>query len=138
MPDNLIKTFRIIGTKEIDVQFGPPQANAFRLTYIRAHFADYVPPKGGAASGAVLADFQVWLESAAGDEHNVHLFTYRNRGVSNDPEETPADINMILGDNETARPSGWTFQAGDKLRLKWSNDEDEYVKWGIEVGYVVS
>jgi len=138
MPENSIKPFRQIGTGPIDVQFGPPQTNAFRLVYLRGHFAAYEPAAGGEASGAVLDDFQVWLESDAGDEYNVHLFTYRNRGVSSDPTGAPADINMILGGDETARPSGWTFQAGDKLRLKWSPAEAQYTKWGIEAGYVVS
>lgn len=140
MPDNAtsLTAQRQIGTGEMDILVNPPQANAFRLVYLRIHFADYAPSSGGEASGAVLADLQIWLKSAAGDEHNVHLFTYRARGVASDPEGAPADVNLILGAEETARPSGWTFQPGDKLRLKWSDDEDQYVKWGIETGYVVS
>ena len=138
MPGDTTKTIYKTGTGEIDLQFGPEQETAFRLTYIRAHFTTYTPPTGGTASEEILSDFQLWVESAQGDVHNTHLFTYRNRGLAATPTTSPADVNLILGQRETAPPSGWTFQPGDKLRLKWSNDEDEYTEWGIEVGYTTS
>lgn len=94
-------------------------ASSFRLVYVRVHFS-------GGEDGDV-ADLVISLKSAAGDEYNVVLFTYRARGMDR-------DVNLALQSNETANPSPWNFKSGDQLLFTWVNPNPGTLTWGIEVG----
>jgi hypothetical protein len=102
-----------------DMAFLLSPAGNFRLVYVRVHFS-------GGEEGDV-ADLVISLKSAAGDEYNVVLFTYRARGMGR-------DVNLALQSNETANPSPWNFKSGDQLLFSWVNPNPSALTWGIEVG----
>lgn len=97
---------------DIDVTLRPPDARAFRLIYLRAHFS-------GGSGNATLT---LALKSGAGDEYNSVLNTY-TAGAS-------AEINWTPPLDEAA---AWQFPDGDGLRILWTNPGVTY--WAIELGY---
>lgn len=89
----------------------------FRLVFVRCHFT----------SGFGVKTMTVSIDSALGSRYDVVLAKITNVGTTVD-----ALLN-ILGD-ENAEPSPWTFQAGDKIRIDWTNPASGIMLWGLEVG----
>lgn len=110
------------GQGDLDVTVRPATEGTslpFKLVYARIHFRGTGTP--------ATADVTISLDSIAGEEHDVLLYTARGRGLN-------ADLNLVWDADERADPSAWSFQAGDGLRFQWANAEPENVEWGLEVG----
>jgi hypothetical protein len=45
---------------------------------------------------------------------------------------------LRLGGEEAFDPSAWTFQAGDKVWIKWTNPDSGNMTWGLEVGLALA
>lgn len=101
---------------DIDFVFVPVRSEGFKLLYVRAHFRE----------GSGTADLALSVDSVAGEEWDVKLYVAKSRGLG-------ADLNLVITKEEISDPSPWAFQAGDGLRVQWTNPGG--VKWGVEIGY---
>ncbi|MHC5110222.1 MAG: hypothetical protein ACYTHJ_10130 [Planctomycetota bacterium] len=110
-----VQVRRASGNGDIKALFSLGQK--FRLVYVRCGFA------GGSGS----APLAISLNSAAGTEFDIRLFTLMQVGSG-------SDVNFRITAEELAEPSAWTFQPGDAVRLNWANPEPGQTSWGVEVG----
>ena len=106
---------RATGTGHIDERFSLDRP--FRPVFLRCHFTG-----SSGTSSLVLS-----IDSAEGSAYDTRLFTISQAGVGK-------DINLRLEASETAEPSAWTLQAGDELRVEWTNPDTGNITWGLEVG----
>jgi len=51
---------------------------------------------------------------------------------------TNRDVNFRIPADESREPSPWTFQAGDFVRIQWTNPDSGNMTWGLEVGFSVA
>lgn len=103
------------GTANIDHVFGLDRK--FRLVFLRCHFA----------GGAGTAPLSLFVDSGAGSAYDAQLFTLSAAGVGQ-------DVHLRIGGGDTDDPSAWTFQAGDDVRVKWTNPDSGTMTWGLELG----
>ena len=88
----------------------------FRLVSIRCHF-----------SGTVgLVPLTLHLDAVAGAAFDAGLFIISRAGVGR-------DVNFRISAEESTEPSPWTFQAGDQLRIAWTNPDSGNITWGLIV-----
>ena len=107
------------GSGNIDAQHSLPVR--FRLVFVRCHFV-------GSAGAAPLS---LSLDSVDGATYDVTLFRMLRAGVNR-------DVNLRIPAEESADPSPWTFQAGDALRIQWTNPAPGSIAWGLEVGLALA
>jgi hypothetical protein len=107
------------GNGHIDQVFS--LGTAFRLVYVRCHFA-------GAAG---TNDLSLAIDSAAGSAYDALLATVKATG-------TGADANFRVPGDETHAPSDWTFGAGDAVWIRWTNPAVGSITWGLEVGLALA
>ena len=88
----------------------------FRLVSVRCHF-------GGTSGSAPLT---LDLDAAAGVAFDARLFTITRAGVGR-------DVNFRVPAEESTEPSPWTFQAGDQVRIAWTNPDPGNITWGLIV-----
>ncbi|UCF33487.1 MAG: hypothetical protein JSV78_14245 [Phycisphaerales bacterium] len=88
---------------------------AFRLVYARCHFG----------SGMGGSTFHIDVASGQGSAYDTRLTSVLDRGPGKDLFFYPRDVSLT-------QPSPYTFQAGDELRLTWTNPGS--IEWGLEVG----
>ena len=93
----------------------------FRLVFVRCHFAG-----GTGTSGITIS-----VDSGDGAAYDTRLFTITQAGPNQ-------DVNWRIGADEVAEPSPWTFQAGDSVRIQWTNPESGNMSWGLEVGLALA
>jgi len=93
----------------------------FRLVFVRCHFT----------GGEGTASCTLSIDSAAGAAYDTRLFTIVKAG-------TNRDINLRISPEEGAEPSPWTFQAGDAVRIQWTNPDSGSIIWGLEVGLAIA
>lgn len=93
----------------------------FRLVFIRCHFSG---TNGTAA-------FVLSTDSVNGSAYDAKLFSISQAGIGQ-------DVHLRIGDGDTREPSAWTFQAGDGIRIDWTNPDSGNITWGIEVGLVLA
>ena len=93
----------------------------FRLVFIRCHFSG--------TSGT--AKFTISIDSANGSAYDTQLFAITLAG-------TNKDVNLRISDRDLREPSPWTFQAGDTLRIQWTNPDSGNITWGLEVGLALA
>ena len=110
-----VTTKAATGSGNIDATFSLDLR--YRLVFVRCHFA------GGTGTAA----FTISVDSTRGPAYDAKLFTITQAGVSK-------DVNLRLGGEEAVDPSAWTFQAGDKVWIKWTNPDSGNMTWGLEVG----
>lgn len=103
------------GTGDIDALFSLD--GRFRLVFLRAHFT------GGSATGPLVLS----VDSAAGTAHDTKLFTITQAGPGK-------DVHLRIGSGDTGEPAAWTFQAGDALRVQWTDPNGGSTSWGLEAG----
>lgn len=89
----------------------------YRLVFVRCHFA-------GTSGTAPLA---ISMDSTNGSAYDAVLFTVTQAGVTR-------DVNLRIGGGDADDPSSWTFQAGDAIRVDWTNPDSGNITWGLEVG----
>jgi len=106
------RSARTLGSGAIFWVFESDTANFFRLAFVRVHFV-------GTGS---LADLTIKLDSVAGEQWDVLLYTAADCGPG-------ADLNLVM---PNVLP--WSFQPGDRLLFEWSGTASG--GWGIEVGYL--
>lgn len=94
-----------------------------KLVYLRCRFS--VPHGMSAPALPVFSNLTIDLDSLAGDEYDVLLYTVNQRGYGR-------DCNLILASDELQDPSPWTFNVNDALIVSWSNLDE--IRWGLEVG----
>ena len=114
-----VTTKAATGSGNIDATFSLDLR--YRLVFVRCHFA------GGTGTTA----FTISVDSTRGSAYDTKLFTITQAGVSK-------DVNLRLGDEEAVDPSAWTFQAGDKVWIKWTNPDTGNMTWGLEVGVALA
>jgi hypothetical protein len=114
-----VTTRTATGNGNIDHTFQLDQR--FRLVFIRGHFA-------GAAGTAPLV---ILADSAAGSAYDARLFTITQAG-------TGKDVHLRIGGGDTGDPAAWTFQAGDAIRIQWTNPNGGNITWGVEVGLALA
>lgn len=117
----VVKSRNFKGKGSMTVSFEPAGSGdtTFLIVYIRVHYR--------LLSGAnVNKDLIMSLDSTAGEEHDVTLFTAKDRGVG-------SDANIIFSADELRSPSPWAFHAGDKIKIAWSGGSN--IGWGLEIGY---
>ncbi len=107
------------GTGDMDAVFSLDIR--FRLVFIRCHFT-------GSAGSNPLA---ISLDSVQGNLHDTRLFTITRTGVGK-------DVNFRVSAEESIDPSPWTFQAGDEVRVQWTNPNSGNITWGLEVGLAMA
>lgn len=93
----------------------------FRLVFIRCHFS----------GTQVRAPMNISLDASAGADHDVLLFTFKRAGPGR-------DVNFRIGAEEAHDPSPWTFQAGDAIRVQWTNPDPGNIFWGLQVGLAMA
>ncbi len=93
----------------------------FRLVFVRCHFV----------SGAGTAAFSISVDSALGSAYDAKLFTVTQAG-------TGKDLHLRIGGGDAEEPSAWTFQAGDKVWVQWTNPASGTMTWGLEVGLALA
>jgi len=93
----------------------------FRLVFLRCHFS-------GTAGTAALV---ISLDSSRGGAYDTKLFTIARAGVGR-------DVNFRITADESRDPSPWTFQAGDTVRVQWTNPDSGNITWGLEVGLAMA
>jgi len=93
----------------------------YRLVYVRCHYA------GTVGSGPLT----ISLDAAAGAEYDARLFVVTRAG-------TGYDINLRVPADESQDPSPWTFQAGDQIRIQWTNSDPGNINWGLQVGMAIA
>ena len=103
------------GSGDIDETFELDER--FRLVFVRCHFV------GTAGTDA----FAISLDSTAGPSYDALLFTVSQAGTS-------TDVNLRIEPTGAGEPSPWTLQAGDKVRVQWTNPDSGNITWGLEVG----
>jgi len=103
------------GTANLDETFALNLA--FRLVYLRVHFS-------GPPGTAVLT---LSVDSARGNEYDAELDRVGNAGPA-------SDVHYCGPATELARPSPWTFQPGDAVRVHWTNPNPGTTTWAIEAG----
>ena len=107
------------GNTDIDATFS--LSLRYRLVFVRCHFA-------GAAGEA---SFLVSVDSTSGAAYDADLFTITRAG-------TGRDVNLRIPAEESVDPSPWTFQAGDTVRVRWTNPDSGNITWGLEVGLALA
>lgn len=110
---------RASGSADIDETFSLDCR--FRLVFVRCHFA------GGTGTSAVT----ISVDSGEGSAYDSRLFTITQAG-------TNQDVNFRIGADEVTEPSPWTFQAGDSVRIQWTNPDSGNMSWGLEVGLALA
>lgn len=113
----IVDTQRSSGSADIDETFSLDCR--FRLVFVRCHFA------GGTGTSALT----IAVDCGAGSAYDSRLFTITQAG-------TNQDVNFRIGADEVAEPSPWMFQAGDAVRIQWTNPDSGNMSWGLEVGLV--
>lgn len=93
----------------------------YRLVFIRCHFV------GGTGTAA----FTISVDSDSGSAFDTRLFTITQAG-------TNKDVNLRIAGDDTADPAPWTFQAGDGIRVQWTNPDSGNMSWGLEVGVALA
>lgn len=93
----------------------------YRLVFVRCHFA----------GGTGLAELTLSVDSTRGSAYDTKLLTVTQAGVNR-------DVNLRLGHEEAVDPSAWTFQAGDKVWIKWTNPDSGNMTWGLELGLALA
>ena len=93
----------------------------FRLVFVRCHFS------GGAGTSAL----SISVASGAGAAFDTKLFTILQAG-------TGSDVNFRVSADELSEPSAWSFQAGDAIRVNWTNPDAGNMTWGLEVGLALA
>lgn len=93
----------------------------FRLIFVRCHFT----------GTAGLAPLSIAIDSGAGSAFDTLLYTITKAGPGR-------DVHFRLGAEEASDPSSWTFQAGDALRLQWTDPTGGGITWGLEVGLAMA
>jgi len=93
----------------------------FRLVFLRGHFT----------AGTGTASLHIELDSAAGASFDTRLFTVSQAG-------TGKDVNLRIDDESALGPSPWTFQAGDSIRVVWTNPDSGTMNWGLEIGLTLA
>lgn len=93
----------------------------FRLVFVRCHFT----------GTAGLTPLTLSLDSGKGSAYDVTLFTVSKAGVGK-------DVHLRIGAEESLDPSSWTFQAGDAVRVQWTNPSVGNITWGLEVGVAMA
>ncbi len=114
-----VATRAATGTGNIDHTFALDQR--FRLTFVRCHFT------GGTGTSA----FSISIDSARGSAYDSKLFTIMQAG-------TGKDVNLRVGGSDAEDPCAWTFQAGDKVWIRWTNPDSGNMTWGLEVGLALA
>ena len=94
----------VTGTGDINVTFSLDVR--YRLVFVRCHFSG--------TSGTAAMTFA--LDSALGAAYDVLLFTINRAGINR-------DVHLRIPAEESLDPSPWTFQAGDTLRIQWTNPD---------------
>jgi hypothetical protein len=110
---------RSSGSADIDETFSLDCR--FRVVFVRCHFA------GGTGTSALT----ISVDSVAGSAYDSRLFTITQAGINQ-------DVNFRLGADEITEPSPWTFQAGDTIRIQWTNPDSGNMTWGLEVGLALA
>ncbi len=114
-----VLTRTVTGTADIDETVELDRK--FRLVFIRCHFAG--------TSGT--AKFTISVDSVAGSAYDARLFTITLAG-------TNKDVNLRIGDGDLYEPSPWTLQAGDSVRIQWTNPDSGNITWGLEIGLALA
>ena len=114
-----IATRAATGTGNINQTFSLDQR--FRLTFVRCHFS------GGTGTAA----FSISIDSSRGSAHDTKLFTVAMAGANR-------DVNLRIGGTDVEDPCAWTFQAGDKVWIQWTNPDSGNLTWGLEVGLALA
>jgi len=102
------------GSGDIDAAFSLDRR--FRLVAVRCHFSG--------ASG--LAPLALDLDAGAGAAYGARLFPIPRAGVGR-------DVNLRISAEESSDPSPWTLQAGDQVRIAWTNPDPGNITWGLSV-----
>jgi len=114
-----VTTKAATGSGSIDATFSLDLR--YRLVFVRCHFA----------GGAGTATFTISVDSTRGSAYDTKLFTITQAGVGR-------DVNLRPGDEGAVDPSAWTFQAGDKVWIKWTNPDSGNMTWGLEAGLALA
>lgn len=93
----------------------------FRLTFVRCHFS------GGTGSAAMT----ISVDSTLGSAYDTLLQTIATAGTGN-------DVHFRIPASEQLEPSPWTFQAGDKIKVQWTNPDSGNMIWGLEIGLALA
>jgi len=109
----LTGTANIDATVKLDVRF--------RLIFVRCHFL-------GTSGTAPLT---IALDALVGANYDALLFTVTRAGVSR-------DVNFRIPAEQSVDPSPWTFQAGDMVRIQWTNPDPGNITWGLSVGLAIA
>lgn len=117
---NAPSRFSLTGTKDMAELILP--GRLFKLIYVRLHFRLIENLDGQVV---VFNNLTIDLDSSAGDQYDVRLFTYEQRGYGR-------DAHLLFTDRETTDPSPWTFEADDGLLFSWANPG--LITWGLQVG----
>ena len=107
------------GKENLDETFGLDRK--YRLVFVRCHFAGNLG----------LASLTLAQDAEAGENYDVRLYTVSQAGTGN-------DVNLRFGADETTDPSPWTFSAGDRIRIQWTNPDPDNITWGVEVGLALA
>jgi len=107
------------GTGHIDAAFSLNVR--FRLVFVRCHF--------NGTNGRNPLTLSV--DSRLGAAHDAELFTIERAGVGR-------DVNLRISEAESRDPSPWTFQAGDAVRIQWTNPDPGSLTWGLTVGLAMA
>lgn len=93
----------------------------FRLVFVRCHFT-------GTSGTAAMT---ISLDSALGSAYDTLLYTLTRVGINR-------DAHFRIPASESVDPSPWTFQAGDAVRILWTNPDSGNMTWGLEVGLAIA
>ena len=96
---------------------------SFRLLYVRCRF--FLIPGQAAPTLPTFSDLTMRLDSGAGDEYDVELYSVRQRGYGR-------DVNLMFELQDINDPSPWLFEVDDAIVLSWSNVDK--IGWGLQVG----
>ena len=107
------------GKQDLDAEFGLNRK--YRLVFVRCHFAGNLG----------VAPLTLTQNAEAGAEYDTRLYSITQAGTGN-------DVNLRLEADETTEPSPWTFAAGDRIRIQWTNPDSGNITWGVEVGLALA
>lgn len=93
----------------------------YRLVFVRCHFT-------GTTGTAPMT---ISLDSVLGSAYDTLLFTLTRVGFNR-------DAHFRIPASESIDPSPWTFQAGDVVRIQWTNPDSGNITWGLEVGLAIA
>lgn len=93
----------------------------FRLVFVRCHFTGTGP----------AGPMTISLDSALGAAYDARLFTILRAGPGR-------DVHLRIPADQSIDPSPWTFQAGDAVRIAWTNPSPGVIGWGLEVGLAIA